>query len=82
MAVRDCSYRITGVTGIILFYSMLDASKRKTIRPYWLCGPSCLAEKEMSEDVVAKCKRIVFRREEDKRRKRRLAVKARKLLTH
>jgi hypothetical protein len=81
-AVRDCSHRITGATGILLFYSMLDASKRKMIRPNWLRGPSCLAEKEMSEDVVAECKRIVIRREEDERRKRRLEVKARKMLTH
>ena len=30
-AIRDCSYRLTGATGILLFYSTLDASKKKTV---------------------------------------------------
>ncbi len=73
-AIRDCSHRVTGATGILLFYSQLDASKKLRIRPNRRRS-TCLAEKEMSADVVSTCKAIVVRREEEARRQRKLESK-------
>lgn len=63
--VRDISHKITGATGILLFYSMLP-SKTMKIQPNKR-NYSCIASRLMSAEVIQASKAIVIKKMEERR---------------
>lgn len=63
--VRDLSFKVTGATGILLFYSMLP-TKQLTLYPNKR-NASCLSISTMSEDALVAAKKIVVQRRERQR---------------
>lgn len=68
-AVRDVSVKITGATGILLFYTMLP-TKTFRIMPNKRSLLTCQMQPTMSKEVVSSAKAIIRRKEEEKRRER------------
>ncbi|TRY61746.1 hypothetical protein TCAL_09528 [Tigriopus californicus] len=65
-AIRDVSHKITGATGILLFYSMLP-TKTMMIYPNKRSNTCFSLMKDMSKEVISDAKTIIVRREESKR---------------
>lgn len=64
--IRDVSHKITGATGILLFYSMLP-TKTLVIYPNKRPNTCFSPMKAMSKEVISNAKAIIVRREESKR---------------
>ena len=65
--VKDISMKITGATGLLLFYSMLP-NKTLTLFPNKKKNLGCFSRNKMSEEVIDSAKAIIVRKNEERRR--------------